>query len=265
MDLVAFGEELKRTRLAKQISLMDISFATRINIKFLEAVEAGKFSVLPQTYIRAFLREYGEAIGMGSEEILHQYDAILHPPPVPAQHETKAPAAPAPAPPIGRTAEPKTPKISLAFKKNLLFAVVLIAAVAFVLLLRTSSPKTPDTAQEVPFDAVVKESEASTYKPDTLSAVVIPPPVVHQDSLHLEMTTTDSVWVSILVDGKTNLEYLFPPNRKRIFSAKNQFSVTIGNAGGASFRLNGKELGALGKRGTVMRNVLINEAGIKSL
>jgi cytoskeletal protein RodZ len=58
MDLSKFGEELKKLRLEKQVSLMDISFSTRINIKFLEAIEAGKFSVLPQTYVRAFLREY---------------------------------------------------------------------------------------------------------------------------------------------------------------------------------------------------------------
>jgi cytoskeletal protein RodZ len=264
MDLASFGEELKRIRLEKQISLMDISFATRINIKFLEAIEAGKFSILPQTYVRAFLREYGETIGMGSEEILRRYDAILQPPPVPTQEEarTPVPTVPAPSP---RTAEPKPQKVSMASKKNLLFSVVLLVAVALVLLLRSPSSKRPETTQEVPFDAVVKESEASTYKPDTLSAVLVPPPVVRQDSLRLEMTTTDSVWVSILVDGKNTLEFLFPPNRKRTFSAKDQFSITIGNAGGASFKLNGKELGTLGKRGAVLRNVLINEAGIKSL
>jgi cytoskeleton protein RodZ len=264
MDLVAFGEELKRTRQDKQISLMDISFATRINIKFLEAIEDGKFSVLPQTYIRAFLREYGDAIGMGSEEILHRYDAVLRPPLSPTPHEPKVTVPPVASPPV-RTVEPKTGRFSMAFKKNLLFSAVLVAAVAFVLMLRAPSPKNPEATQEVPFDAVVKESEASAYKADTLPAVVIPPPVVRQDSLRLEMTTTDSVWISILVDGKQDLEFLFPPNRKRIFSARDQFSITIGNAGGASFKLNGKELGTLGKRGAVIRNVLINGTGVKSL
>ena len=264
MDLAAFGGELKRVRQDKQISLMDISFATRINIRFLEAIEAGKFSVLPQTYIRAFLREYGEAIGMGADEILRRYEVILRPSPAPVPHETKAPP-PSTVTSTVRTTEPQVRRFSVASKKNLLFALVLVAAVGIVLFLRTPSSLTQETTQEVPFDAVVKESEASTYKPDTLAAVVIPPPIVRQDSLRLEMTTTDSVWVSILVDSKTTQEYLFPPNRKRTFSAKDQFSVTIGNAGGASFKLNGKELGTLGKRGAVLRNVLINEAGIKSL
>jgi hypothetical protein len=58
---------------------------------------------------------------------------------------------------------------------------------------------------------------------------------------------------------------LFPPNRKRSFMAKDQFSITMGNAGGATFKLNGKELGSLGKRGLVVRNVLINQARLKTL
>jgi cytoskeletal protein RodZ len=264
MDLLEFGEELKKLRLDKQVSLMDISFSTRINIKFLEAIEAGKFSILPQTYVRAFLREYGEAIGMGSGEILQKYDALREPQsspvrrePVPSPHSNPAPSV--------RTSEPKEQKISMAFKKNVLFAGVLLAAVAFVFILRTPTVKSPEATQEVPFDAVVKESEASTFKPDTLASVVIPPTVVRADSLHLEMATTDTVWISILVDGKKSLVYLFPPNRKRTFSAKDQFSITMGNAGGASFKLNGRDLGALGRRGAVIRNVLINEARLKSL
>ena len=263
MDLKEFGEELKRLRLDKQVSLMDISFSTRINIKFLEAIEAGRFSILPQTYVRAFLREYGEAIGMGAEEILRKYDALREPQMPPAPRES---VLPRPTSTIaGGSLNTKKQKLSLAFKKNILFAGVLLAAVAFVLILRTPSVKSPDATQEVPFDAVVKESEASTFKPDSLTTAIIPPPVLRPDSLFLEMSTTDSVWISILVDGKKTLEYLFPPNRKRTFSAKDQFSVTMGNAGGASFKLNGKELGALGKRGAVVRNVLINEARLKGL
>ncbi len=265
MDLTNFGEELKRLRLEKQVSLMDISFSTRINIKFLEAIEAGKFSVLPQTYVRAFLREYGEAIGFGGDQILRKYDAIREPHAPTVPRETPQPAKTS-APPAPRSTEPKTERISAALKKNLLFAGVLLAGVAFVLILRTPGPKSQDTAQEIPFDAVVKESEATTYKPDTVQRAFVPPPQpVQADSLRLEMQTSDSVWISILVDGKKTLEYLFPPNRKRMFTAKDQFSITMGNAGGATFRLNGKDLGSLGKRGGVVRNVLINQARLKSL
>jgi hypothetical protein len=265
MDLSKFGEELKKLRLEKQVSLMDISFSTRINIKFLEAIESGKFSILPQTYVRAFLKEYGDAIGMGGEEVLRRYDALREPKTSSGPREPQSPPQ-ASAVAASRPSELKSQKISMGLKKNLLFAGVLLATVAFVLILRTPSSKGPDVTQEIPFDSVVHESEATSFRPDSFSSVVVAPaPVAEPDSLRLEMATTDSVWISILVDGKKTLEYLFPPNRKRTFMAKDQFSITMGNAGGASFKLNGKDLGTLGKRGGVVRNVLINEARLKNL
>lgn len=264
MDLTKFGEDLKKLRQEKQVSLMDISFSTRINIKFLEAIEAGKFSVLPQTYIRAFLREYGEAIGLGADEILRRYEGILEPQAQPAPREA-TPSVKTPSPPITKPSEVRVERFSMSLKKNLLFAGVLLAGVAFVMILRTPTPKLPDATQEIPFDAVVKESEATTFKPDTTRRTYVPTPPVQPDSLRLEIQTTDSVWISILVDGKSTLEYLFPPNRKKTFMAKDQFSITMGNAGGATFKLNGKDLGSLGKRGLIVRSVLINQARLKTL
>ena len=58
MTLEQFAEGLKQLRIEKQLTLLDISTETRINIKFLMAIENGQFYMLPQTYIRAFLREY---------------------------------------------------------------------------------------------------------------------------------------------------------------------------------------------------------------
>jgi hypothetical protein len=78
------------------------------------------------------------------------------------------------------------------------------------------------------------------------------------------MTTIDSVWISILIDGKKVEEYLFGPKRKRMWVAKERFSVTMGNAGGATFKLNGKEIGSLGRRGAVVRNTVITETNLKN-
>ena len=63
MNLEQFGEELAQARMAKGISLIDISAETRINLKFLEAIERGQFKILPQTYVRAFLSILSRANG----------------------------------------------------------------------------------------------------------------------------------------------------------------------------------------------------------
>ncbi|MCX7985209.1 MAG: helix-turn-helix domain-containing protein, partial [Bacteroidetes bacterium] len=77
MTFEELGNELRQHRLAKNISLSAISAATRINSKFLHALEEGNFSILPQTYIRAFLREYAVAVGADSNDILSKYNEAL--------------------------------------------------------------------------------------------------------------------------------------------------------------------------------------------
>ena len=77
MNLEQFGEELKQTRLEKEISLMDISAETRISLKFLDAIEHGQFQILPQTYVRAFLREYAMMIGLDPNDIMQRYESAM--------------------------------------------------------------------------------------------------------------------------------------------------------------------------------------------
>ena len=75
MILEQFGEELKQARLEKELSLMDISAETRISLKFLDAIEHGQFQILPQTYVRAFLREYALMTGLDPDDIMQQYES----------------------------------------------------------------------------------------------------------------------------------------------------------------------------------------------
>mgnify|MGYP006124230789 CR=1 FL=1 len=58
-----FYEELKKQKKLKKISLEEISEYTKINIKYLECLEIGDYSSLPNVYIRLFLRSYCEYIG----------------------------------------------------------------------------------------------------------------------------------------------------------------------------------------------------------
>lgn len=72
--LKVFGNDLKKIRESKGISLSEISSETRINPKFLNLLEAGRFDFQPETYIRAFLKEYARAIGESETILLNDYD-----------------------------------------------------------------------------------------------------------------------------------------------------------------------------------------------
>ena len=71
---ITFFEELKDLRKSKDVKLIDISNSTKINIKYLEAIENGNFDALPNIYIRLFIRTYCEFLLIDSDEVLNKYE-----------------------------------------------------------------------------------------------------------------------------------------------------------------------------------------------
>lgn len=266
MTLESFAAELKKTRIEKQVSLMDISASTRINLKFLEALEEGQFAMLPQTYVRAFIREFADAVGLDPVATLKKYDAIQ-----PRQHNEREKEKENHPVHASRPSAPAAQEVSLQpilvfARQNALFVgFVLVAAVFVVYLFRqTSDANPPSTIAETPFDNVVRENAAAQppeEQPVSLPAVTRPAAV---DSLSLVMTTTDSVWMTITLDDTRTMEYLFSPGRKGNWTARESFTITMGNAGGATFVLNGKDLGSLGRPGAVIRNVRVSAANLNT-
>ncbi len=266
MNLEQFGEELKQARTAKALSLLDISAETRISIKFLESMERGEFHLLPQTYVRAFLREYALLVGIDPLEIMERYKS--------AQQESSSRKQENSTTERSSTKEPATEEkettkqFSLSpLQRNIAFGIMIAAAVVLVAVLATMN-KTPgpgNAVEEVPFDRVIRENEAASIPPPAPAPDSTPLAAsVRSDSLRLEMTTRDSVWINILIDGKIGQTYLFGAKKKRTWAAKERFVITMGNAGGATFLLNGKDIGTLGKRGAVVRNAVITEANLKN-
>jgi hypothetical protein len=71
-----FGDALRKAREAAGLTVDDIFLATRINIKHLRAIEAGDFPSVPQTYVRAFIREYAEQVGLDPDDTLRRYNDL---------------------------------------------------------------------------------------------------------------------------------------------------------------------------------------------
>jgi cytoskeleton protein RodZ len=261
MNFEQFGEELAHARLAKGISLIDISAETRVNLKFLEAIEHGQFQILPQTYVRAFLKEYALSLGLDPNDTLQKYSSVQQ-----EGHSQKL---------NENATQPKTTSGNIKnqflnlspFQRNFSFGIILVIIVV-LLIVWTKIGMEPDfinPVTEIPFDRVIRESEAASILPPSTTVDSVPTfKEVQKDSLRLEITTLDSVWISLLIDDTKGAEYLFGPNRKRVWVAKERFVVTMGNAGGATFRLNGKDIGSLGKRGAIVRNSILTEANLNN-
>lgn len=74
--MAQFYKELKELRLSKKISLEELEIRTKINIRYLEAIEEGKFDILPVPYLRLFLRAYATEIGGDADRALEQLDSF---------------------------------------------------------------------------------------------------------------------------------------------------------------------------------------------
>jgi cytoskeleton protein RodZ len=70
----SFGDELRRERELRDISLREISEATKINMRFLEALEGNDFAHLPGgVFNKGFVRAYCEFIGVDAESMVNAY------------------------------------------------------------------------------------------------------------------------------------------------------------------------------------------------
>lgn len=72
------GERLASARVARSLTLNDIASRTRIPMRHLEAMEAGKFETLPgRTYAIGFGKAYARAVELPEEEIAQQIREAL--------------------------------------------------------------------------------------------------------------------------------------------------------------------------------------------
>src|SRR6476659_8698478 len=74
-ELASFGEELRREREIRDISLKEIADATKISKRFLEAIERNDHKTLPApVFTRGFIREYARYLGLNAEEMVNRYN-----------------------------------------------------------------------------------------------------------------------------------------------------------------------------------------------
>jgi hypothetical protein len=251
---MSFGEELRRERVVREISLEEISSATKISMRLLKALEDSDLPRLPpQTFTRGFIRAYSVHLGIDPEEKVNAYLADL------AGLSSDAPSARRPRPRSrfwrGRraTAGPIVGGVT-----GLLLLLGLIAnpgrrpqpsreraatrAVPAALKNVTVShePTPAIRGEEAPATSLASPAAASTAAGSGVS-------------LLLEFDA-DS-WTRLEADGQTVLSGLVRGGESRRFEARDGFRLTLGNAGGVRVTVDGLSLDRLGAAGQVVRDL----------
>ena len=269
MDSV--GELLRGERLRQGLELAHIAERLRINLSYLEAIEAGDTDSLPGAFFyRAFVRQYASLLGLEEENLERALSELREQAEAAQPLPSLQPAPPAfdvpPLPTAGgrRVSGPKPWSIVL------LIAVIAGCSGIYALWQRARrvEPAAPpparvETAAPPPQPQPAAQTAPAVPPPETVKPAVPPPapePAPTDAKLDIEVAALETVWFSVTTDGKKTITVL-KQGQSRRFAANERASLFIGNAGGLEIRVNGKPLGPVGPRGQ-LRTVVITPEGV---
>jgi cytoskeleton protein RodZ len=288
--------DLKAIREEKGLSLKEISTQTRISVSVLDAIEKGKYHLLPEpVYTRGFIRTYAQLLEINSEDVLSSYNAYIDELEQSQQQVEKE-----------RRAEKSRTRYTLA---GVFIAVLLIMFIIFIMSSgfeeHAPSPAPPpptaeavkeippvplvttakdekattveDTAQEAgedttapalhveeqPSAPMTSAAEAEITPPSEKPRQGVPPATESEGAAQkrekpyvLEIEASELTWLNIIADFEPKEEILMKPGEKITRKASEKFILYIGNAGGINVSFQGTPLGPLGEHGKVIRLVL---------
>ncbi|MGM9966861.1 MULTISPECIES: RodZ domain-containing protein [unclassified Rummeliibacillus] len=158
--MTELGARLKEARVSKGYSLDDLQEITKIQKRYLSAIEEGNYSIMPGTfYVRAFIKQYAEAVGLDSNELLETFKSEI-----PANNTVQNVTATTniQQPQQRRTLAKKTAKKSSDWMPKIivaLFIIIIIAAIWFLKQHNSSSEVVDEPKQE---DVKVESTNVKT-------------------------------------------------------------------------------------------------------
>jgi transcriptional regulator with XRE-family HTH domain len=229
------GSTLRDARLARGLSLRDVSASTKISVHALEAIECNDLAHLPSGFVvRGYLRAYASEVGLDAELIVKQY-------------RTQP----------GSVAEgDDLQQLRMRYAgserhhSDLIQVVVLVAVAALFYSLLPSR-----WTAETPADVVRERPSGIPVE----SALELPVANVRRSmpelvAIEIEIEPHGLCWVSAVSDGARVIHRLMQPGERAVIEAREQIVVRIGDAGAFAYSINGvagRPIGAHGQAITV--------------
>jgi len=282
--MATFGETLKRERELRKITLREVSGATKIGLRYLEALEATRFENLPGgLFNKGFIRAYAKFIGLDGEALVNAYlfDLSSQQNPQPARPrypgvniDDVTPPLPAPDESSSRAGRQRALAIGAAAALVLLSGFALITFRG-MLPDRGHGPEKPDSTMKAVIGGGVTGSPAATPSPEPAPAsrtdnppagepappgTDLPPEPAKpaEEGLSLSLAFSETTWIGIVCDGTERLNKEIPSGDTVVLSCRQEIRISTGNAGATAMRVNGRECLPLGERGGVIRDLVLN-------
>lgn len=239
--MASLGQELKRERELRGITLKEISDSTRISLKFLQALEDDRREVIPgQFYLQAILRAYAKTAGLDENQWLNKYREILlfeqytldkHP------HKKLSPP--------------------LVLTKRRLIALLIVLGLAAVGALAYFVFVSFQGQSGIPPPQPKTQAVAPSLPPPLKEAPAEPPAAEETKGLDLEISFLAETWLQVIADGKMVWDGIKVPGETLTVRAELDVVFNLGNAGGLDMTINGRRARPLGPAGAVRKDIRI--------
>ena len=285
VDFDSLGSYLRQERERQQVSLQEIAAATKIQLKFLEALEHDAYDQLPASpFVIGFLRAYAQYVALDPEMVLTAYRS-LHRAPEPPEVASRPVPTPTPSPQRGQL-----------IRLGVFLAVFgLITGLVLHELRRGQATRSPVAS----FPAVLPgQAEKTPNAPGSVTPVVSrpEPPAARGEqgpgltalgaseaaslpatasgtaprkegggtespgALVLQVTAVADTWLRVEIDGDKRHTLRLASGKSVQWEASERFRLTVGNVRGIRLALNGQEIPLQSGRSNVRRDMLLTRA-----
>lgn len=292
-----FADELKKLREENGLTLQQLANKTRIDFKFLEAIEQGNFAFLPELYVKAFVKQYAKTVGMDETIAIKKYEAAKEgrefdpAPPQPIVEEVKPlqtenqtevkveqksetpkteehkPIVKSTSPLKSYADEPKRTEEDerKANRQLMIFGLggvglIIIAALVYFLFF---SDNDKIIVEETPIDEVIEQTNQRYVEEKVVEPIVNDSTITEtsSDSLYLTFTASEASWIFVVLDNNRTQEFTLSPNSKFTVAATREFKATVGNSGSVVLQMNNKNVDFTGRPGSV-RYFKLDKSGL---
>jgi cytoskeletal protein RodZ len=233
-----FGERLKREREMREVSIEELTKATRISTRFVQALENEDWDRLPGgVFGHGFVRSIARYLGLDEESLISEYDL--------ARAEKLPPATPRPEERI-----PSPPRWIPA--AAVLVILLLLTAAFFVARYGWRRYVAHRTAKQAAISlASQKQADSSPTSAGAAADATA--------ALNLSVSTSASTHIRVLGDHQLLLDADLPAGETRHFSANEQFEVSAADSSAVLLEMNGKAMPPVGAPGASGRIVLTKD------
>lgn len=238
--MISIGQDLRRERELRGISLKEIAESTKINIRFLRALEEDQLDLLPgKFFTRGIIRGYAKYLGLEEDSVLNKYHEVLQSIDKEEKEEEKTVSASSPI------------NIRNVIRTAAFGATVIAVLVALFFIFRgeEASPQI-----EPPPTGTTAQREIIPQAPEEESSKKL---VKETQVLDLDIAFHQDTWIQVHADGELIYEGIKLPGGKLQVIAQEEIVIDVGNAGGLTYTLNNRQGKPLGPLGAVEKNIRI--------